>query len=479
LAGDRVDEVVIRFISLGRVLGSAALLAGVTDCASAQQRAALVIRNATVLDTRTARTAPNTTVVIRGDRIAMIGRDSALQHVRGSREIDARGRLVTPGLIDVHHHVDYVFPDSITPGGGAIARLVMHADSIAAYRHRWAAAYLPYGVTVVREAGGNERHLELMTAWARPSPTAPDFIPSGGALASHEEGRVPFVGHAIVRDSADAAARVRRYHEAGIRDIKLYWRLREPEYVSAFTEARRLGMHVSTHVDFGVMSPSRALEIGVRHFEHAYTLGVGVMTPAEVQQAWVRTRQELGREPPAGFYWGVLEHFNVLGSRDRRLGALISELRRTGATVTPTLHIFAQRVGVASHTTPSLGTFDRSEAWTPAQRERARRGYDILAGYVRQLHEAGVPLAIGTDWLEPGKAALSEMLLLHRAGIPMADVLAIATLGGARAVEREGDYGVVETGRKAHLVIFDRNPLQEPNALLGSKMVIKDGIIAR
>ncbi|HEX6049349.1 MAG TPA: amidohydrolase family protein [Gemmatimonadaceae bacterium] len=438
----------------------------------------LIVRHAAVFDTRNRRVIPNTTIVIRGDRIAAVAPDSSLANVRAPVEIDGRGRLVTPGLIDVHHHVEYAFPDSITPGGGAVARLTMTPDSIAAYRARWAERYLPYGVTVVREAGGNEEHLALMTAWAQPSPSAPDFIPSGGALASHEAGRVPFVGHAIVRDSADAAARVRRYHDAGLRDVKLYWRLREPEYVGAYTEARRLGMHVSTHVDFGVVSPRRALAIGVRHFEHAYTLGVGVMTPAEVQRAWTRTRQELGTEVPGGFYWGALEHFNMLGARDARLIDLIAELARAGATVTPTLHIFAQRVGLASHTTPSLGVFDRTDTWTPARMERARHGYRILAGYVRRLHEAGVPLAVGTDWLDPGRAVLSEMLLMHDAGIPIADVLAIATLGGARSLERETEYGAIDAGRRAHLVIFDRSPLDDPNALLGAKTVIKDGVVA-
>jgi imidazolonepropionase-like amidohydrolase len=444
---------------------------------TAPPAATLVVRHATVLDTRTGATVPNTTIVMRGDRITAVLPDSAYTARRTAADLDARGRLVVPGLIDVHHHTEYVFPDSITPGGGAVARMTMSADSIAAYRTRWAAAYLPFGVTVAREVGGNEQHLELMTAWMRPSSSAPDFIPGGGALVSHEEGRVPFVGHAVVRDSADAVARVRRYHDAGLRDVKLYWRLREPEYVGAFTEAARLGMHVTTHIDFGVMSIRRALALGVRHFEHAYTLGVDVMTPAEVRGAWNRTRQELGADPPGGFYWGVMEHFNVLGPDDARVEALIGEMARSRATVTPTLHIFAQRVGLAPHTTKSLGPFDNSAAWTPAQRERARRGYDILAGYVRRMHEAGIPLAIGTDWLDPGRAALSEMILLHRAGIAMTDVLQIATRGGARVLERESDYGTVEPGRKAQLVIFDRNPLDDAEALLAAKTVIKDGVV--
>jgi imidazolonepropionase-like amidohydrolase len=163
----------------------------------------------------------------------------------------------------------------------------------------------------------------------------------------------------------------------------------------------------------------------------------------------------------------------------QKLDALIADVARSGATVTPTLHIFAQRVGVAPYTSKSLGTFDRSEAWTQVQRQRARRGYEILAGYVRRMHEAGIPLAVGTDWLEPGRVALSEMILLHQAGIPMADVLSIATLGGARVMERDADYGSIEPGRMAQLVIFDRNPLDDPEAVLAGKTVIKDGVIVR
>lgn len=449
------------------------------SCAAAPgafaQSYSLVVRNATVLDTHTATSRPGMTIAVRGDRIAAVVPDAQATGFRGTQVIDARGRLVTPGLIDAHHHIDYAFPDSITSGGGAIATLVLTPDSIAAYRERWARMFMPHGITVVREVGGDEKHMPLWHAWSRAESWAPDFFASGGALVSHEEGRVPFEGHAVVRDSLDAAARVRAYHAAGLRDVKLYWRLRAPEFVSALREAQRLRMAITAHVDFGIVTVPSALDLGVRHLEHSHVIGVDASSEENVRRAWQRAREVLGQDLPAAFYWGVLEHFNLLLPGDSTMAARISRMARLGVTMTTTLHIFAQHVG-ESHFQETTGTaFDNSNAWTASQRQRARAGYLRLARSVVGMHRAGVTLAVGSDWLNPGRTVLSEILLLQRAGIPMAEALSIATLGGAKHMEREADYGSITEGRKAHLVIFERSPLEDPTGLLGAKTVIKDG----
>ena len=62
----------------------------------------LILRNGTLVDgSGGPRRAAD--VAVKGDRIAAIGAPGSL---RGDNEIDAAGRIVAPGFIDVHTHDD-------------------------------------------------------------------------------------------------------------------------------------------------------------------------------------------------------------------------------------------------------------------------------------------------------------------------------------------------------------------------------------
>lgn len=439
----------------------------------------LVIRNAMVLDVVEGRVRSNSTVVVDDGSIIDVLAEEVVPP-SATRTIDARGRLLTPGLIDVHHHTEYVLGDSITSGGGFVADLTMQPDSITTYREWFARAYLPHGVTTVRDAGSSEDNMPMLLAWMIRSPQAPDFYPVGGAIVSHEEGRVPFAGHTVVRGPADAAQKVRDYHRQGIRHIKVYWRLREPELKAVIDEARSLGLNVTAHIDFKVLPRDLdlALDLGLTSFEHAYTIGVAALTPEQFEEVWrVHVPATIGDRREGRFYLGVMEYFNFLGSENERIIALIDRMAALDCTLTPTLHIFAQHLGLTSFTSPSVGDFDDLSGLSPAQRGRAVDGYRSMASYVKRMHDAGIVLAIGSDWLDPGQAVLSEMTLLNDAGIPMLEVFRIATLNGARAIGVDDQLGAIDVGKWANLVLFEGDPLNEPADLFRAKTVIKDGVV--
>lgn len=456
------------------VLSSLALTISYVEQGHAQALPDLAITRANVLDVRTGRVAEDRTIVIVDGLIReILGPDR--EPPSAARVVDADGGLVTPGLVDVHGHLAYVLGDSVSTGGGFITHLDSSPDSLMAYRSRYTRAYLSYGVTTVRDAGSTESDLSLLSTWTERRPDFPDRLPSGSALVSPEEGRTTFPGHVVVHDPENARAKVQDYHERGFRQLKLYWRFREPEFSAALDEGRRLGMQVTAHVDFYVLPFERALELGLRSFEHAYTIGVAAMTRAQYQRLWQEHVPAVYGDRRDGlFHLAMTEVFNQLGPGNPEALALIATLAETGSTVSTSLHIFAQQVGAAPFRLNTGTSFDDISGLTEAQRSRARRGYELMADYVRQMHEAGVRLTLAPDWLEPGRTLLSEMVLLHRAGIPMADVFRIATLNGARALGLE-DGGTVEPGAKADLVIFKGDPLENPDALFDLRAVVKDG----
>ena len=433
--------------------------------------------HADVFDARTGAVLPDRTVIVDDGRIAAV-RSGSEKAPRARRVIDAEGRLLTPGLIDGHHHTAFVLADSVTATGGPVVNLSMDPDSIAVYRHRWARAYLPYGVTSVRSAGDDERDLPMLVAWMRSVPWAPDFYPCGGALVSHEEGRVPYPGHVEVASPEAAAAKVRQYHELGFRFVKLYWRLREPEFTAAIHEAQSLGMIPFAHIDFNVFSIGKALDLGLRDVEHAYTLVKEVLTPEEQEAVWLHEVKPLAGESRNGLFFaqtmGYLAH---LGPDDPRMNALIERLAATGTSVTPTLHVFGRLYGFTYFAPPPVGNFDDLSAYSDTLMAQGREGFRVMLGTVKRMYDDGVRLNLGTDSAEPGKSALSEMLLLHQAGIPMAAVLTIATWNTAETMGIQDSVGAIEPGMKADLVLFDRSPIEDPQNLLSRRTVIKDGVV--
>jgi imidazolonepropionase-like amidohydrolase len=461
-------------IAVASVVGLAAC--GATG--EAERSPDLAVAHVDVLDVRSGALLRDRTVLVDGGAVVAV--DSAAgPPPAAARVLNGAGGLLIPGFVDAHSHLAYVLGDSLSSGGGLISRLSSDTHSLAAYRSEYDRQYLTYGVTAVRDTGSSSEELPLLLGWMRDRrPSSPDVYPSGGALVSREEGRVPFPGHRVVNDPEDAVAAVRAYHDMGIEHVKLYWRLREPEFAAALAEAQRLGMHPTGHVDFQVLGIDRALDLGLRSFEHAYTLGAEALSPTEFLAAWREDLpRSIGDRQNGRFYLGAMEYFQVLGADDPEMTALIERLAATRSTVVQTLHLFAQRLGMAPYESRRLGDFDDTSGLTPAQLEHAREGYRIMAEYVRRMHEAGVRLAVGTDWIDPGRATLSETRLLHEAGIPMADALRAATLGGAEALGIDDRVGALEAGLAANLVLLHRNPLDHPSALLGPRTVIKDGVV--
>jgi imidazolonepropionase-like amidohydrolase len=101
----------------------------------------------------------------------------------------------------------------------------------------------------------------------------------------------------------------------------------------------------------------------------------------------------------------------------------------------------------------------------------------------RRVHQAGIPLAAGTDSFgDPAKDATPNLhremqLLVDECGLTPLEAIHAATYQGARAIGIEKSYGTVEAGKVADLVILREDPSTDIRRTTNIVAAIKAGVI--
>lgn len=121
------------------------------------------------------------------------------------------------------------------------------------------------------------------------------------------------------------------------------------------------------------------------------------------------------------------------------------------------------------HTTPAerelLRASDTRVLHCPSANLKLGSGCAPVPEYL----EAGVTVSLGADGapcnnrldmlMEMREAALIQKPRLGPAALPARDVVAMATLGGARTLGWEAEMGTLEVGKRANLILVDRDAL--------------------
>jgi imidazolonepropionase-like amidohydrolase len=128
----------------------------------------------------------------------------------------------------------------------------------------------------------------------------------------------------------------------------------------------------------------------------------------------------------------------------------------------------------------NIGNFDKfadQATKYPAYADRMRRLKRTSAQRLRDLHEAGVPLYVGTDsgGQLPHGIVVDEMLAMRDAGLPTLDVLAA---GSWKAREWLGLPGLVE-GAPADFVVYDDDPRADLSVLRHPRRIVVRGNVVR
>ena len=251
-------------------------------------------------------------------------------------------------------------------------------------------------------------------------------------LAGIVDGAGPNGMGAIRATTAEEAREVvRRYHDAGFQQIKIYSSITLPVMRAITAEAHRLGMTVTGHVPEGI-NAFEAIDAGMDQINHAeYVSAVSFPDTAKIVAAMRSHRTVL--DPTLALYELLARPF--------------------------TQPIDAFEPGI-NHVALELETPLSGFGSPPEAAPRRRRRFDDYVEIVGTLHKAGVPIVAGTDQSVPGFSLHREIELYVKAGFKPLDALRAATIVPARVMGKESDSGTIEVGKRGDIVILDANPLE-------------------
>ncbi|HJQ31562.1 MAG TPA: amidohydrolase family protein [Pyrinomonadaceae bacterium] len=415
-----------------------AALAALAERLSPARKGALVVTNATLIDGTGRAPIGDAAVVIENGRITAAGPRAGVKIPKGAQVLDAGGGYVMPGLWDMHAHFEQV---------------------------EWGPAYLAAGVTTVRDVG-NE--FEFITA-------VRDAIKTGRGLgprillAGVVDGRSPLaLGVNLAATPEEGRAVVRRYHDAGFEQIKIYSSLKLDVLKAVCAEAHALGMTVTGHVPQG-MDAFEAVEAGMDQINHAQYL-----TPVMIDDP---DRGKVPRRPPTA---------RKLDPDSPAAQAAIRFFKSHGTVFDPTLSIFewilhpadvpfAQIEPGAAKLPPELVGPINNTGVPAASAPTARATIENFSAAVSALHRAGLPIVAGTDQVVPGHSLHRELELYVEAGFTPLEAIQAATIVPARVMKLDKELGTIEPGKLADLIILDANPLEDIHNTRRVRKVVSGG----
>ena len=367
------------------------------------------------------------TVIIRDGRIETIGPTASTPVPTGVARIDGRGRFLMPGLAEMHGHVP------AQPGTFADATMLL---------------FVANGITTVRGMQGSPYHLTLRDAIARGEVLGPTFYAAG-----------PQIDGRRASTPAAAVATVTEQKSAGFDLLKIQEGVGLEAYDSVVAAARRL------RIPFGGHVPD---EVGLWH-------------ALESKQGTIDHLDNFMEAVTAGdFPMSHLPDTGTGGSTaelDRRIAGAAAATRAAGVAVVPTQALWQMLwVPDDSATLSRRPELKYMPPATLAQWYRTIRPGGRLATdadrktwiatrtkILKAVSDAGVTILLGTDapqlFSVPGFSIHREMQAMADAGLTPYQILQSGTRNISAHFGRPNDFGTVEVGRRADLILLDADPL--------------------
>lgn len=434
----------------------------------------LIIRGVNLIDGYGSAPRGPVDVVIEGNRIAQIvsvgypnlAIDPVKRPKGATRELDASGMYLMPGLIDLHVH----------QGTKQKAPLSEY------YNKLW----LAHGITTVRGVpfASFDYAVKERARSAKNEITAPRYVvyQRPGTGWGRERPRTP-----------DEAREWVRWAKAnGVDGLKLG--AERPDLMEALLdEARKLGLGSTAHLQqAGVaqVNADVATRMGLEAVTHFYGLFESMYDAHQVQP-WPLDANLQDEQVRFG---QVARQWSLVTPRGEKWNALLKKFLERDVTLDPTMTTYLTGRDVMArmrapwhekYTIPSQWDFYTSDRenhgayfydWTTEDEVAWRNFYRVWMMFLNDYKNMGGRVTASSDagfiYNTPGFSTIQELELLQEAGFYPGEAIRAGTYHAAVALNKATktpiDRGVVEPGMLADLVIVPENPFKNLKVLYGT-----------
>jgi imidazolonepropionase-like amidohydrolase len=429
---------------------------------------------ATLLDGTGAPPVPDSVVILRGGKIDCAGTRAQCPPPAGIDTLDLKGLWITPGIVDAHVHFSQTGWADGRPDVFDVRDRYPYEEVQAGLRarpERFLRSYLCSGVTAAFDVGGYPWTWDLR-ARAEADPLAP-HVAAAGPLLSTLDFPLSLPGEkSLIHIPGEPEARAGvRYLVAHASDaVKVAFApAAEKDFAAAAgavlaagQEARARTIPLIVHAT-GLKEANVALRAGASLLVH----GVG---DAPVNEEFLR----LAKEKPT-IYCPTLTVWD--GYRRLREAAAKQEAPAVddpnGCVDPDTLARVAETAGLTLKEDDPKAAEQRRERFAAMSR--------VMPANLKAVRDAGITIAMGTDAGNPltlhGPSVHAEMEAMQAAGMTPMEVLVASTRSGALAMRRLEEFGTVEKGKRADLLVVAADPTRDVRNFRQLRYVVKGGVV--
>lgn len=440
----------------------------------------LIIRNVTIISPERDRSQANMTVLIEGGRISRIFKAKPSDYL-SHNTIDGTGLFLTPGLMDSHVHITHV------PGFDYANSPLeeKHKELIDAHHRQQPRSFLYHGVTQVLDPGPKPRwerftdqplHPDLFRCGVLPNLGSYPLLPIKQAITNFPNFVMdPTTGYNMIEGlEADPKEHtperaLKAIKKSGAICVKLF-----------IEDGFGLANHWAIPGDDILKKIKRAAQTNdIILYAHANAIDmmqIALRNQVDVigHGLWNWQWPQYKKGPPP-----LQETLDSIKSDERGYiptFGVIDGLRRLTSpnplndprvkNVTPKSLLNWYQTNDAQWFKQDLiadfgpnATAPRVHAAFNAMIDRAKRA-------LAYLNDIKHDVALGSDYpgspsyaKQPGLSTLQEMEMMAEAGLSLQKIFEAATINNARLFGIEDDYGSVEVGKKANLLLLKENPL--------------------